>query len=73
MNVLLDVVAYVDVWSSEKTANYSQTFIQQLEEMGAQVSPINTRLFTESTVITLTRILQTINDYFPQPGIQKIQ
>lgn len=39
MNVLLDVVAYVDVWSSEKTANYSQTFIQQLEEMGAQVSP----------------------------------
>lgn len=73
VNVLLDVVAYVDVWSSEKTANYSKTFIQQLEEMGAQVSPINTRLFTEFTVIIFTCILQTINDYFPQPGIQKIQ
>lgn len=32
------VVAYVDVWSAEKTANYSEIFIQQLEEMGAQVS-----------------------------------
>lgn len=34
----VDVVAYVDVWSGEKTANYSDVFIQQLEEMGAQVS-----------------------------------
>lgn len=32
-----DVVAYVDVWSSDKTANYSRPFIQQLQEMGAQV------------------------------------
>lgn len=73
MNVLPDVVAYVDVWSSEKTANYSQTFIQQLEEMGAQVSPINTQLFYEFTVIIFTCVLQTINDCFPQPDIKKIQ
>ncbi|KAK7930781.1 hypothetical protein WMY93_007176 [Mugilogobius chulae] len=32
------VVAYVDVWSSDKTANYSKPFVQQLEEMGAQVT-----------------------------------
>ncbi|MED6235375.1 hypothetical protein ATANTOWER_024648 [Ataeniobius toweri] len=37
-SVLKDVVAYVDVWSSDKRANYSNPFIQQLEEMGAQVS-----------------------------------
>ncbi|XP_039994310.1 microcephalin isoform X2 [Xiphias gladius] len=37
-SVLKDVVAYVDVWSSDKTANYSKPFIQQLLEMGAQVS-----------------------------------
>ncbi|KAG7513166.1 hypothetical protein JOB18_049847 [Solea senegalensis] len=36
--VLKDVVAYVDVWSSEKTANFSKPFVQQLQEMGAQVS-----------------------------------
>lgn len=35
-----DVVAYVDVWSGEKTANYSDVFIQQLEKMGAQVSTV---------------------------------
>lgn len=34
-----DVVAYVDVWSSDKTANFSKPFVQQLEEMGAQVRP----------------------------------
>lgn len=38
VNVYTDVVAYVDVWSGEKTANYSDVFIQQLEKMGAQVS-----------------------------------
>ncbi|XP_053731627.1 microcephalin isoform X2 [Synchiropus splendidus] len=37
-SILKDVVAYVDVWSSEKTANCSKPFIQQLHEMGAQVS-----------------------------------
>ncbi|KAG8000064.1 Microcephalin, partial [Nibea albiflora] len=37
-NVSADVVAYVDVWSSDKTANYSNPFVQQLQEMGAQVS-----------------------------------
>ncbi|XP_061646430.1 microcephalin isoform X2 [Phyllopteryx taeniolatus] len=36
--VLQDVVAYVDVWSSDKRANYSKTFIQQLLQMGAQVA-----------------------------------
>ncbi|XP_022061005.2 microcephalin [Acanthochromis polyacanthus] len=36
--VLKDVVAYVDVWSSDKTANYAKPFAQQLQEMGAQVS-----------------------------------
>ncbi|XP_026164669.1 microcephalin isoform X1 [Mastacembelus armatus] len=36
--ILQDVVAYVDVWSSDKTANYSKPFVQQLQEMGAQVS-----------------------------------
>lgn len=33
-----DVVAYVDVWSSDKSANYSKVFIEQLQEMGAQVN-----------------------------------
>ncbi|XP_034537570.1 microcephalin isoform X2 [Notolabrus celidotus] len=36
--VLNDVVAYVDVWSSDKTANCSKPFVQQLQEMGAQVT-----------------------------------
>ncbi|KAG7216410.1 hypothetical protein INR49_021662 [Caranx melampygus] len=37
-SLLKDVVAYVDVWSSDKTANYSLSFVQQLQEMGAQTS-----------------------------------
>ncbi|KAF7221331.1 microcephalin [Nothobranchius furzeri] len=37
-SLLKDVVAYVDVWSSDKRANYSKSFIQQLEKMGAQAS-----------------------------------
>ncbi|XP_044070302.1 microcephalin isoform X3 [Siniperca chuatsi] len=37
-SVLKDVIAFVDVWSSDKTANYSKPFVQQLQEMGAQVS-----------------------------------
>ncbi|XP_069570100.1 microcephalin [Brachyistius frenatus] len=37
-SVLKDVVAYVDVWSSDKSANCSKPFVQQLQEMGAQVS-----------------------------------
>uniref|UniRef100_A0A3B3B7R3 Microcephalin 1 n=1 Tax=Oryzias melastigma TaxID=30732 RepID=A0A3B3B7R3_ORYME len=36
--VLKDVVAYVDVWSSDKRANYSRSFFPQLQEMGAQVA-----------------------------------
>ncbi|XP_041744123.1 microcephalin isoform X2 [Coregonus clupeaformis] len=36
--ILKDVVAYVDVWSSSKTENYSKPFIQQLQDMGAEVS-----------------------------------
>ncbi|KAF5879847.1 microcephalin isoform X1, partial [Clarias magur] len=35
--LLKDVVAYVDVWSASKTENYSNPFIQQLRDMGAQV------------------------------------
>lgn len=35
--VLKDVVAYVDVCSASKTENYSDPFIQQLRDMGAQV------------------------------------
>ncbi|XP_034040510.1 microcephalin [Thalassophryne amazonica] len=37
-SLLKDIIAYVDVWSSNKTANFSEPFIQQLQEMGAQVS-----------------------------------
>ncbi len=40
--VSADVVAYVDVWSSDKTANFSKPFVQQLQEMGAQVRPQGT-------------------------------
>ncbi|XP_010887249.2 microcephalin isoform X2 [Esox lucius] len=36
--ILKDVVAYVDVWSSSKTENYSRPFIHQLQAMGAEVS-----------------------------------
>lgn len=36
-DVSADVVAYVDVWSSDKMANCSKPFVQQLQEMGAQV------------------------------------
>ncbi|XP_064151012.1 microcephalin isoform X3 [Loxodonta africana] len=36
--VLKDVVAYVDVWSSNGTENYSKTFTNQLVDMGAKVS-----------------------------------
>ncbi|EDL22214.1 microcephaly, primary autosomal recessive 1, isoform CRA_a [Mus musculus] len=35
---LKDVVAYVEVWSSKGTENYSRTFAKQLEDMGATVS-----------------------------------
>uniref|UniRef100_A0A2R8ZCC9 Microcephalin n=1 Tax=Pan paniscus TaxID=9597 RepID=A0A2R8ZCC9_PANPA len=36
--ILKDVVAYVEVWSSNGTENYSKTFTTQLVEMGAKVS-----------------------------------
>ncbi|KAL1772929.1 microcephalin isoform X1 [Sigmodon hispidus] len=35
---LKDVVAYVEVWSSNGTENYSRTFTKQLEDMGAKIS-----------------------------------
>ncbi|XP_071466734.1 microcephalin isoform X4 [Marmota flaviventris] len=35
---LKDVVAYVEVWSSSGTENYSKTFTNQLLDMGAKVS-----------------------------------
>uniref|UniRef100_A0A2R8M7X1 Microcephalin n=1 Tax=Callithrix jacchus TaxID=9483 RepID=A0A2R8M7X1_CALJA len=36
--ILKDVVAYVEVWSSNRTENYSKTFTTQLMDMGAKVS-----------------------------------
>ncbi|XP_029451609.1 microcephalin isoform X9 [Rhinatrema bivittatum] len=36
--LLLDVVAYVEVWSSNKTENYSQAFARQLSDLGAKIS-----------------------------------
>lgn len=35
---LKDVVAYVDVWSASRMEDYSDPFIKQLQDMGAQVS-----------------------------------
>ncbi|MFT7805681.1 microcephalin isoform X1 [Arapaima gigas] len=37
-NALKDVVAFVDVWSSSRTENYSRPFIRQLQDMGAEIS-----------------------------------
>ncbi|KYO37660.1 microcephalin isoform A [Alligator mississippiensis] len=37
-SVLRGVSAYVEVWSANRTENYSKTFAQQLRDMGAQVS-----------------------------------
>ncbi|TRZ02055.1 hypothetical protein DNTS_028140 [Danionella cerebrum] len=34
---LKGVVAFVDVWSTSKTENYSSSFIKQLQDMGAEV------------------------------------
>ncbi|XP_075412541.1 microcephalin isoform X3 [Tenrec ecaudatus] len=36
--ILKNVVAYVEVWSSNGTENYSKTFTNQLVDMGAKVS-----------------------------------
>ncbi|XP_063772750.1 microcephalin isoform X2 [Pseudophryne corroboree] len=36
--ILSGVMAYVDVWSSNRTENYSKTFTQQLLNLGAKVS-----------------------------------
>lgn len=36
--ILQGVVAYVEVWSSNRTENYSKTFSQQLLDLGAKVS-----------------------------------
>uniref|UniRef100_A0A8C7DVJ8 BRCT domain-containing protein n=1 Tax=Naja naja TaxID=35670 RepID=A0A8C7DVJ8_NAJNA len=36
--VLAGVVAYVEVWSSSRTENYSKPFTQQLLDMGAKIS-----------------------------------
>nr|XP_014349238.1 PREDICTED: microcephalin isoform X2 [Latimeria chalumnae] len=37
-DVLKDVVAFVEVWSSNRKENYSKTFMQQLQDMGAMVA-----------------------------------
>uniref|UniRef100_A0A6I8PCV2 BRCT domain-containing protein n=1 Tax=Ornithorhynchus anatinus TaxID=9258 RepID=A0A6I8PCV2_ORNAN len=39
-SVLKDVVAYVEVWSSNRAENHSETFINHLVRMGAKVSKI---------------------------------
>ncbi|KAK3572942.1 hypothetical protein QTP86_010542 [Hemibagrus guttatus] len=44
--ILKDIVAYVDVWSASKTENYSDPFIQQLRDMGAQVCKTFTKQVT---------------------------
>ncbi|CAB1312924.1 unnamed protein product [Coregonus sp. 'balchen'] len=50
--ILKDVVAYVDVWSSSKTENYSKPFIQQLQDMGAEASyPFIATLLTNYTEV----------------------
>ncbi|XP_030054804.1 microcephalin [Microcaecilia unicolor] len=36
--ILTGVVAYVEVWSSNKTENYSRTFARQLIDLGAKIS-----------------------------------
>nr|XP_033793218.1 microcephalin isoform X2 [Geotrypetes seraphini] len=36
--ILTGVVAYVEVWSSNKTENYSETFARQLTNLGAKIS-----------------------------------
>ncbi|XP_055492153.1 microcephalin-like [Leucoraja erinacea] len=36
-SILQDVVAFVDVWSSNKTENYSKSFVENLADMGATV------------------------------------
>ncbi|XP_013923379.1 PREDICTED: microcephalin [Thamnophis sirtalis] len=36
--VLSGVIAYVEVWSSSRTENYSKAFTQQLLDMGAKIS-----------------------------------
>ncbi|XP_052429235.1 microcephalin isoform X1 [Carassius gibelio] len=43
---LKDVVAYVDVWSASKMDDYSDPFIQQLQDMGAEVSKTFTKQVT---------------------------
>ncbi|CAH2248618.1 microcephalin isoform X1 [Pelobates cultripes] len=45
-DVLAGVVAYVEVWSSNRTENYSTTFSQQLLNLGAKVSKTFNKLVT---------------------------
>ncbi|KAK1791069.1 hypothetical protein P4O66_002111 [Electrophorus voltai] len=52
-----DVVAYVDVWSASKTENYSDPFIQQLRDMGAQHRCMQPRDIPLSTPKRLKRKL----------------
>lgn len=44
-----DVVAFVDVWSSNKTENYSKSFVENLADMGATVSIAFNEMFKMST------------------------
>ena len=68
-NVSADVVAYVDVWSAEKTANYSKPFAQKLQEMGAQVRPQSTSSIPVTVFIVVAKNLK----YHLFSGIKNIQ
>ncbi|KAF0027419.1 hypothetical protein F2P81_020160 [Scophthalmus maximus] len=60
-SVLKDVVAYVDVWSSDKTANYSKPFAQQLQEMGAQHRCMQPKDSAEKTPENDTRMRKKLD------------
>lgn len=44
-------MAYVDVWSASKTENYSDPFIQQLRDMGAQVRELAECFCTHAFIV----------------------
>ncbi|XP_019376146.1 PREDICTED: microcephalin isoform X5 [Gavialis gangeticus] len=63
-SVLRGVSAYVEVWSANRTENYSKTFAQQLQDMGAQVSKTFNKhvthvIFKEGHLATWRKAQQT--------------
>ncbi|KAG8517554.1 Microcephalin, partial [Galemys pyrenaicus] len=55
------VVAYVEVWSANGTENYSKTFASQLEDMGAKVSRVPTRVPRGRSRSTRPVVSKTLN------------